>query len=81
MAPDAPARAAGCGRPFADLPSAQAAITAWMHAYNHARPHQALDMATPAGLFRPGASLEREPAAAARGRRPHSWEVSSEEFA
>ncbi len=27
--------------PFADLPSAQAAITAWVHAYNHARPHQA----------------------------------------
>ena len=40
--------------PFADLPSAQAAITAWVHAYNHARPHQALDMATPASLFRPG---------------------------
>jgi hypothetical protein len=39
---------------FADLPSAQAAITAWVHAYNHARPHQALGMATPASLFRPG---------------------------
>jgi hypothetical protein len=41
--------------PFADLPSAQAAITAWVHAYNHARPHQSLGMATPASLFRPGA--------------------------
>jgi transposase InsO family protein len=40
--------------PFADLPSAQAAITAWVHAYNHARPHQAPGMATPASLFRPG---------------------------
>jgi transposase InsO family protein len=40
--------------PFADLPSAQAAITAWVHAYNHARQHQALGMATPASLFRPG---------------------------
>jgi transposase InsO family protein len=40
--------------PFADLPSAQAAITAWVHTYNHARPHQALGMATPASLFRPG---------------------------
>jgi len=40
--------------PFADLPSAQAAITAWVHAYNHQRPHQALDMATPGSLFRPG---------------------------
>jgi hypothetical protein len=51
--------------PFADLPSAQAAISAWVHAYNHARPHQALDMATPASLFRPGVSPDREPAAAA----------------
>jgi transposase InsO family protein len=38
---------------FEDLPSAQAAITAWVHAYNHLRPHQALDMQTPATLFRP----------------------------
>jgi hypothetical protein len=50
--------------PFADLPSAQAAVTAWVHAYNHARPHQALDMATPASLFRPGVPPGREPAAA-----------------
>ena len=34
--------------PFADLPAAQAAIDAWVHGYNHARPHQALDMAVPA---------------------------------
>jgi transposase InsO family protein len=40
--------------PFADLPSAQAAITAWVGTYNQVRPHQALDMATPASLFRPG---------------------------
>jgi transposase InsO family protein len=40
--------------PFADLPSAQAAISAWVHTYNYARPHQALDMAVPASLFRPG---------------------------
>ena len=63
--------------PFADLPSAQAAISAWVHAYNHARPHQALDMATPASLFRPGVCPDREPAAAPSrqqaepgGRRP-----------
>ena len=54
--------------PFADLPSAQAAISAWVHAYNHARPHQSLDMATPASLFRPGVSPDREPAAAAPRR-------------
>jgi transposase InsO family protein len=41
-----------CG-PFADLPSAQAAIDAWVHFYNHLRPHQSLVMATPASLFRP----------------------------
>ena len=52
--------------PFADLPSAQAAITAWVHAYNHARPHQALDMATPASLFRP----DTQPAPAAPALRP-----------
>src|ERR1700733_2368193 len=49
----------GCG-PFADLPSAQAAIDGWVHAYNHSRPHQSLGMATPASLFRPGVSLDRE---------------------
>jgi transposase InsO family protein len=48
-----------CG-PFADLPSAQAAIDGWDHAYNHSRPHQSLGMATPASLFRPGVSLDRE---------------------
>lgn len=39
--------------PFADLPTAQASIDAWVHASNHTRPHQALDMATPASLFQP----------------------------
>ncbi len=39
--------------PFADQPTAQAAIDAWVHGYNHSRPHQALDMATPASAFRP----------------------------
>jgi transposase InsO family protein len=48
--------------PFADLPTAQAAIAGWVHAYNHERPHQALDMATPASLFRPNTSAEPNPA-------------------
>ncbi len=39
--------------PFNDLPAAQAAVDAWVHTYNTARPHQALDMATPASRFRP----------------------------
>ena len=51
--------------PFADLPLAHAAITAWVHAYNHSRPHQPLDMATPGSVFRPGVSPDRKPAAAA----------------
>ncbi|MFI1201204.1 IS481 family transposase [Streptomyces sp. NPDC020883] len=40
--------------PFADQATAQAAIDAWVHAYNHDRPHQSLDMAAPASVFRPG---------------------------
>ena len=39
-----------CGT-FADLAAAQAALDGWVHAYNHQRPHQSLDMATPAGRF------------------------------
>jgi len=54
--------------PFADLPSAQAAITAWVHAYNYSRPHQALGMATPASLFRPG--TQPEPAVAVPAQQP-----------
>lgn len=50
--------------PFADLPSVQAAITAWVHAYTHARPHQAWTSPLP-----PACSAwrvpDREPAAAA----------------
>ncbi|KNB49343.1 IS481 family transposase [Streptomyces caatingaensis] len=44
--------------PFADLPAAQAAVDAWVHTYNTARPHQALDMATPASRFRPNPQPE-----------------------
>jgi transposase InsO family protein len=39
--------------PFESLATGQQVIEAWVHAYNHARPHQALDMATPASRFRP----------------------------
>jgi transposase InsO family protein len=39
--------------PFVDLPSAQAAISAWVHTYNHAQPHQLLDMATRRACFGP----------------------------
>ncbi|WP_391858424.1 integrase core domain-containing protein [Streptomyces silvisoli] len=39
--------------PFADPVAAQTAIDAWVHGYNHTRPHQSLEMATPAQVFRP----------------------------
>jgi transposase InsO family protein len=39
-------------RTFPSLKAAQAALDAWVTEYNTARPHQALDMATPAERFR-----------------------------
>ncbi|WP_370523859.1 integrase core domain-containing protein [Nocardia sp. CY15] len=39
--------------PFESLAAAQAAVDGWIVGYNHHRPHQALDMATPGSLFRP----------------------------
>ena len=66
----------GCG-PFADLPSAQAAIDGWVHAYNHSRPHQSLGMATPASLFRPGVSLDREQVLAAPQHRAEPGTASA----
>jgi len=39
--------------PFATIEEAQAAVDGWRHEYNHDRPHQSLDMATPASRFRP----------------------------
>lgn len=38
--------------PFASIEAAQEAIDAWVHGYNHSRPHQSLGMA-PATVFRP----------------------------
>jgi transposase InsO family protein len=39
--------------PFESLAAAQQSIDGWVSAYNHQRPHQGLNMATPASLFRP----------------------------
>jgi transposase InsO family protein len=39
--------------PFESIQAAQAAVDAWRAEYNHDRPHQSLDMATPASRFRP----------------------------
>jgi len=38
-------------RPFTNLKTAQQAVDEWVDYYNNARPHQALDMATPAERF------------------------------
>jgi Integrase core domain len=39
--------------PFESIEAAQTAVAAWRHEYNYERPHQSLDMATPASRFRP----------------------------
>jgi transposase InsO family protein len=59
----------GCG-PFSTMAVAQAAISEWVRAYNHARPHQSLDMATPASLFRP--NQQPEPTTVVPAQRPES---------
>lgn len=46
--------------PFTDLAAAQAAVDAWVSEYNTTRPHQALDMATPADRFAPASRADRE---------------------
>jgi hypothetical protein len=43
--------------PFADLKVAQQAFDEWISYYNTTRPHQALDMLTPAEKFIPGATV------------------------
>lgn len=40
------------GRYFADLTECQRAFDRWRHVYNHQRPHQAIDMATPGERYR-----------------------------
>jgi transposase InsO family protein len=39
--------------PFESIAAAQSAIDGWVESYNRGRPHQSLDMVTPASLFRP----------------------------
>jgi transposase InsO family protein len=41
------------GRHFADLTDCQRAFDDWRPRYNHERPHQAIDMATPAERYQP----------------------------
>jgi transposase InsO family protein len=46
--------------PFASIAAAQAGVDAWRQEYNAGRPHQSLDMATPAERFRACAGSEDE---------------------
>lgn len=47
--------------PFASLAAAQLAIDEWVSTYNYQRPHQALNMATPASRFRPNGPTRDDP--------------------
>ena len=53
------------GRVFPTLAAAQAELDAWVHRYNHDRPHQSLDMDTPAQRFQRAAAEAGAPALAA----------------
>jgi transposase InsO family protein len=45
----------------ASIESEQAALDRWVHEFNHVRPHEALDMKTPADLYRRSSRPNREP--------------------
>lgn len=53
-------------RPFTNLKTAQQALDEWIAYYNTARPHQSLDMVTPAERFAAGAALSAPVAGATR---------------
>jgi transposase InsO family protein len=55
--------------PFESLSAAENAIDEWVQAYNHQRPHQALDMATPAKPVPPSRNQESLPHASRPGQR------------
>ena len=48
------------GRPFETLEAAARALERWRHVYNHQRPHEALDLATPADRYQSSAREYRE---------------------
>ena len=62
------------GRVFSTLAAAQAELDAWVESYNHDRPHQSLDMATPASRFLARSDrAEPELGALAQDRSGDSW--------
>ena len=63
------------GKVFADLADAQAQLDAWVHSYNHDRPHSSLDMQTPAARFtaRDGHDRPADDSALVNGRVGSEW--------
>jgi len=62
------------GRTFPDRASAQAELDAWVRSYNTQRPHQALNMATPASRFIPAQAGPRaDTSAIVREREGDDW--------
>ena len=58
-------------QPFTNLKTAQQALDEWVDYYNNTRPHQALEMATPAERFAAGAVLAA-PSESRKGRQDRS---------
>ncbi|MFF6980317.1 helix-turn-helix domain-containing protein [Streptomyces sp. NPDC008343] len=63
--------------PFESLAAAQDAIDGWVHVYNHQRPYQALDMATPSSLFMPHKAVDRDDEHPDRWSSSRSWPSQS----
>lgn len=61
------------GRVFADLPTAQAELDAWVVTYNHDRPHSALGMAPPVSRFTAEAGRPADDTALRTDRSGTDW--------
>lgn len=66
------------GRSFPDMRTAQRQLDAWVHDYNHQRPHQGIQMASPAqrflaGLSEPVAGMEFSAQSMVIDRDPEAW--------
>jgi transposase InsO family protein len=65
--------------PFESLAAAQLSIDGWVSAYNHQRPHQGLNMATPASLFRPNGPTRLDATTERGGASPPAEPVARSE--
>jgi transposase InsO family protein len=61
------------GRTFADLDAAQAALDTWVGSYNTERPHQGIQMQTPASRFIHAAGREADTSAVGHERSGEDW--------